>query len=219
MVSLMSLPPALAEKLLTSEYSSLYMVPAVAGYFVYVTLGSISPATHEHAFTAEGYDVVKNLKKGQVVAIPKQTYKEFYFPAFLKYWNTYRVHTVSSGIWLLTSFYNLRNPPKFGQLANGNVGYNRSAMHRISGYIYLVSGFLKAITVPMMVKYSHSLANWIRTPLAALGIWDVVSLGLAAYHVAVKRNIPEHRKWMIRNYSVGAGSIWVRVFGAIWATE
>merc|ERR1712150_218332 len=49
------------------------------------------------------------------------------------------------------------------------------------------------------------------------GFWDVFTLAKAVYHIAVKRNIQKHRHWMIVNFSVGAGSIWVRVFGAVWA--
>jgi hypothetical protein len=161
--------------------------------------------------------ILGEIKKGHVVTIPKQTYKVFYFPAYLRYWNTYRIHTLGAGIWLLTGFYNLRNQPQLGRLANGKLGYPRSTLHRASGYLYLISGFLKAITVPLMAYNSHSLASWIRVPLGALGIWDTLSLGVAAYHIAVERNIPMHRRWMIRNFSAGAGSIWVRVFGAVWA--
>jgi hypothetical protein len=218
MDSLLSLPPTLAEKLITSEYSSVWLVPATFFYFGYVTLGSISPSLHEHLFTGDiDKPVIENLRNGQIVTIPKVTYKEFYFPAYLRYWNTYRVHTLGAGIWLLTSFYNLRNQPQLGKLANGKVGYPRSTLHRASGYVYVVSGFLKAVTVPLMAYNSHSLANWIRVPLAAIGVWDVATLGVATYYIAAKRNIQLHRQWMIRNFSAGSGSLWVRVFGAVWA--
>merc|ERR1719265_1707717 len=127
MNSLLSLPPLIAERILMSEHSSLWMVPATAGYFVYVTLGSISLEAHEHIFTGDiDKSILDNLRNGQPVCIPKQTYKTFYFPAYLKYWNTYRLHTVGAGLWLLTGFYNLRNQPKLGRLANGSLGYQRS---------------------------------------------------------------------------------------------
>lgn len=215
---LLSLPPSLAAKVVTSEKSSLWMVPMTAVYFVYVTLGAISPAAHEHVFTGDmDKPYMENMKKGHYAIIPKQTYKVFYFPAYLKYWNTYRIHTVGAGIWLLTAFYNLRNQPQLGRLANGKLGYPRSTLHRASGYVYLIAGFLKAITVPLMAYNSHSLANWIRVPLGTLGIWDTISLGVAAYQIIVKRDIPMHKRWMIRNFSAGAGSIWVRVFGTVWS--
>jgi len=44
----------------------------------------------------------------------------------------------------------------------------------------------------------------------------VVSLLLAVKYV-LQGNVLEHKRWMIRNFGVGAGSIWVRVIGALWA--
>ena len=44
----------------------------------------------------------------------------------------------------------------------------------------------------------------------------MVSLLLAVKYV-LQGNVLEHKRWMIRNFGVGAGSIWVRVIGAIWA--
>eukprot|EP01065_Artemidia_motanka_P037891 TRINITY_DN46792_c0_g1_i1.p1 TRINITY_DN46792_c0_g1~~TRINITY_DN46792_c0_g1_i1.p1 ORF type:complete len:320 (+),score=102.97 TRINITY_DN46792_c0_g1_i1:72-1031(+) len=211
-------PPEFVRTLFAHEKAPLALIPATAGYFVYVTLGSVSPKLHEHAFTGDpDKSVLQRLKEGCPVMIPKNTYQEFYFPAYFRYWNTYRVHTLGAGLWLLSGAYNLYNPPKLAKLANGKLGYERTLLHKLSGYTYLVSGFLKGITVPMVCYYSHSLSNVMRVPLAALGVWDVLSLGAAFYHVGVKRNIMEHRRWMIRNFCVGGGSIWVRVFGAVWA--
>ena len=32
-----------------------------------------------------------------------------------------------------------------------------------------------------------------------------------------QRDVARHRRWMLRNFSVGLGSVWVRAFGAAWA--
>eukprot|EP01062_Namystynia_karyoxenos_P028270 TRINITY_DN21440_c0_g1_i1.p1 TRINITY_DN21440_c0_g1~~TRINITY_DN21440_c0_g1_i1.p1 ORF type:complete len:364 (+),score=149.10 TRINITY_DN21440_c0_g1_i1:76-1092(+) len=215
---LLSGPPELVRFLFTNDHSALYLAPATAGYFVYVTLGALSPRLHEHAFTGDAdKPVLQRLREGCPVMIPKETYKQFYFPAFFKYWTTFRVHTLGAGLWLLTGYYNLRNTPKLGRLAGGKLGYVGSALHRSSGLLYVLSGFAKGITVPLMSAYSDSLQAAVRWPLALLGVWDVVTLGVAVYQITVKRNVKEHRRWMIRNFCIGAGSIWVRVFGAAWA--
>jgi hypothetical protein len=45
--------------------------------------------------------------------------------------------------------------------------------------------------------------------MITFGMYDVYT-GLMAYKFIRERNIPKHREWMIRNFAVGAGSIWVR---------
>ena len=47
-----------------------------------------------------------------------------------------------------------------------------------------------------------------RYPMALCGLYDLVSLFYAVKFV-LDGNILDHKKWMIRNYGVGAGSIWV----------
>ncbi len=121
-----------------------------------------------------------------------------------------------AGLWLLTGVYNLRNPPVLAGIEAGRKVYEKREIHAgLSGYVYVVAGFLKGITASMMSWYSHSLglARW---PMIAYGLYDCASLAAALRHV-LRGDVAEHRRWMVRNFAVGAGSIWVRIFGAAWA--
>merc|ERR1712054_507254 len=122
-----------------------------------------------------------------------------------------------AGAWLLTGTANLRNQPKAVDFVDGVVTYAKpwAALHRWAGYFYVVSSFLKGSTASLMSIYSHSLGAS-RIPMVLYGMWDVFSLYKALAYI-LRGNVALHKKWMIRNFCMGAGSIWVRVVGAIWA--
>ena len=95
----------------------------------------------------------------------EDVYAKFYFPAYLRYFKTYSVHTLMAGIWLITGVYNLRRQPQISRITNGEVEYVRSLHATLSGYLYVVSSFLKGATVPLMSLFSHSL-GFARYPLS-----------------------------------------------------
>lgn len=189
---------------------------ATFGYFVYVVLGGIDHDLHKHIYTGdENESVITRLKKGSPVTFREDVYDEFF--SFKHYFTTYRIHVLTAGIWLLTGAYNLRYPPTFeGKDAiSGQIVYNGWMHRRLSGYLYVFSSFLKGITATIISLRSHSL-GFARYPMALCGVYDLVSLFFAVQYV-LEGKILDHKKWMIRNYGVGAGSIWVRVYAAIWA--
>jgi uncharacterized membrane protein len=75
-------------------------------------------------------------------------------------------------------------------------------IHRLSGKIYIVLGFLIGITAILMgfkIQYGGI------TELSAVlvfGTWFLFSLG-TAYIKIRRRNYAAHREWMIRAYSIG----------------
>jgi len=81
--------------------------------------------------------------------------------------------------------------------------------------VYGVTSVLKALTATMLSLKSHTLGV-ARVPMAACGLYDAFSV-VRAVKFAVDGNPVQHKRWMIRNFGVGAGSIWVRVFAAAWA--
>jgi len=186
------------------------------GYFGYVVLGGIDHDLHHHIYTGdENEDVLSRLKKGCPVTFREEVYDEFF--SFKHYFKTYRVHVLTAGAWLITGVYNLRNPPEFvGKNPNGPGALYNGWVHKsISGWTYVIASLLKGVTASALSIQSHSL-GFARWPMALCGVYDVISLLLAIKYV-VQGNIPEHKAWMIRSFGVGAGSIWVRVIGAIWA--
>ena len=90
-----------------------------------------------------------------------------------------------------------------------------AGLHRLSGYLYLLTGFTKGLTASLLSIRSHSLGAS-RPFMIGYGLWDCFSLLVAVREVLAGR-IASHRRWMVRNFAIGAGSIWVRVFGLCWA--
>lgn len=183
-------------------------------YFIYVVLGGINHDLHHWIYTGDENDsVITRLKKGRPVVFREDVYDEFF--SFKHYFKTYRVHVLMAGVWLATGAYNLRNPPELVKIEKGIKYYDGWYHARLSGYTYVISSFLKAITAISLSVQSKSLGVS-SYPMTIFGIWDVFSLFMAVKYV-LDGNINEHRRWMIRNFSAGGGSIWVRVFGAAWA--
>lgn len=179
-------------------------------YFLYVVLGPVSPKLHKHVYTGcPAVGVVGRLKRGQLATISEEVYSKFFFPAFFKHYTTYRVHVWGAALWLLTGMFNLQNPP----IGRSN-GFR--TLHRLVGWIYVVAGLMKGVTVPPIAMHSPSLGI-ARKPCALIGVWDVISLLRAVWLVVVRRDIAAHQQWMSRNFAVGLGSIWVRGFSAVWA--
>eukprot|EP01052_Picozoa_sp_SAG31_P022477 SAG31_NODE_1789_length_7236_cov_7.210607_6_plen_163_part_00 len=81
--------------------------------------------------------------------------------------------------------------------------------HRAVGYVYACTSFAKGMTALLLSIYSHSL-GYSRPFLAMFAVWDMLTLFVATNH-AIRRRFRAHRCWMIRNFSAGAGSIWVIV--------
>jgi hypothetical protein len=185
-------------------------------YFGYVALGGIDHNLHKHVYTGnENDNVWTRLKQGKPVTFSEDVYDEFF--SFKHYFTTYRIHVLTAATWLITGVYNLRNPPTFvGKDSNsGKMLFDGWYHRRLSGYLYAITSFAKGTTASALSIRSHSL-GFARWPMALCGIYDVISLGIALNY-AVNGNPVEHKKWMIRNFGVGAGSIWVRVFAAAWA--
>lgn len=183
-------------------------------YFGYVVLGGINHDLHHHIYTGdENESVFQRLKKMKPVVFREEVYDEFF--SFKDYFTTYQIHVLTAGIWLVTGAYNLRYPPQFALMEGGKPVFDGWLHARLSGYAYAISSFLKGVTATVISLKSHSL-GWARYPMAIYGVYDVISLFFAMDAIR-KGRIQEHKEWMIRNFSVGAGSIWVRVFGAIWA--
>jgi len=184
-------------------------------YFCYVALGGVSPRLHRHIYTGDREETIfERLKKGKPVAFARAVYNEF-FLAFRIYFRTYRLHVLCSAIWLVTGVLNLRNQPEFERIENGRKIFSRGRLHFVSGYFYLLSGFVKGLTASMMSWFSHSL-GFARIPMILFGVWDMLSLAFAVSFI-LKGDVAAHRRWMVRNFSAGGGSIWTRVFGAVWA--
>ena len=195
---------------------------ATAFYFLYVVLGGVSHRVHKKVYT----DWLGTFRK--------DVYAEFFFPAFLKYHATYRLHVIPAGLWLLTGVFNLRNQPVFAGTRRPAAGPNhwaaparaKSALkskavpvyagsqnHKLSGYVYIAASFLKGVTASLMALFSESLGAS-RAFLAAVGVWDVVSLAKACQYIGLldgwlgkgpQRDAARHRRWMLRNFSVGFG--------------
>jgi hypothetical protein len=190
---------------------------ATAGYFAYVVLGGIDHDVHHHVYTGDENDpVLTRLRKGCPVTFREDVYDEFF--SFKHYFTTYRIHVLTAGAWLLSGVYNLRNVPEYAGKSpdgSGRALYEGWTHRRLSGYTYVLTSAMKGATASALSVRSHSL-GFARWPMAACGMYDVVSLLLAVKYV-LQGNVPEHKRWMIRNFGVGAGSIWVRVFAAVWA--
>ena len=170
---------------------------------------------HKHIYTGdEKESVFTRLRKGKPVTFREDVYEEFF--SFKHYFTTYRIHVLTAGAWLFSGVYNLRNPPEFsGRNSLGKVQYEGWWHKRGSGYVYVISSFIKGITASIVSMRSHSL-GFARFPMAACGIYDCISLIVAMIKIS-NGDVPGHKKWMVRNFGVGAGSIWVRLFAAVWA--
>lgn len=189
------------------------------GYFGYVVLGGISHSLHKHIYTGdENESVLTRLRKGKPVTFREDVYDEFF--SFKHYFTTYQIHVLTCGVWLLTGVYNLRNPPEFQGMATFGdekfAVYNGWVHKRLSGYLYFLSSLAKGITASIISYRSHSL-GFARYPMILCGMYDVFTLLMAMKVLLVDKSVPQHKRWMIRNFGVGAGSIWVRVFAAAWA--
>jgi hypothetical protein len=97
----------------------------------------------------------------------------------------------------------------------GAIQYDGWWHKRGSGYMYVLTSFLKGITASIISARSHSL-GFARYPMVLCGLYDCASL-LIAVDKVLKGDVAGHKRWMIRNFGLGAGSIWARVFGAFWA--
>jgi hypothetical protein len=202
----------------TWRYSSVSFRPSnciglfygLTGDFIYTS------GLHKHIYTGdENESVFTRLRKGKPVTFRENVYEEFF--SFKHYFTTYRIHVLTAGAWLVTGAYNLRNPPQFlgKDAASGKMTFDGWWHKRGSGYVYVISSFIKGITASIVSLRSHSL-GFARYPMALCGFYDCVSL-LIAMQKVLAGDVVGHKKWMIRNFGVGAGSIWVRVFAAVWA--
>lgn len=87
----------------------------------------------------------------------------------------------------------------------------RPAMHRWLGRLFLTSSIaagLLAVWLGATIQYQGS-----RIPLAMFGaLWIAFSIG--AWICARKQDFANHRKFVIRSFTIGLAFIWVRVLGA-----
>ena len=88
----------------------------------------------------------------------------------------------------------------------------RPAVHRWLGRLFLGSSIaagLLAIWLGATIQYQGS-----RIPLVMFGILWVAFSG-AAWVCAVKRDFANHRKFVIRSFTIGLAFIWVRILGSL----
>ena len=137
--------------------------------------------------------------------LQKGMYARFFFPAYISFRHTYRTHVISSGVSMLSGMWSLRYAPT----------ENANAIHQLNGLIYVISSFLRCITILPLIAYSDSLNSHTIYPLFLVAAWDYLSLTFSVLSVAAGE-IELYKRWMIRNFNVGAGSIWVRVLAAVW---
>lgn len=87
----------------------------------------------------------------------------------------------------------------------------RPAMHRWLGRLFLASSIaagLLAIWLGATIQYQGS-----RIPLVMFGaVW--IAFSICAWICARKRDFLNHRKFVIRSFTIGLAFIWVRVIGA-----
>ena len=88
----------------------------------------------------------------------------------------------------------------------------RPAVHRWLGRVFLASSIaagLLAIWLGATIQYQGS-----RIPLVMFaGLW--VAFSGAAWVCAVKRDFANHRKFVIRSFTLGLAFIWVRILGSL----
>lgn len=86
------------------------------------------------------------------------------------------------------------------------------AVHRTLGRAFLASSIvagLLAIWLGATIQYQGS-----RIPLAMFGaLW--IAFSASAWVCAVKRDLTNHRKFVIRSLAIGLAFVWVRVLGAL----
>lgn len=200
--------------LLSTNKEAVWGLTAV--YFVYVVLGGIHHGLHKHIYTGNENDsVFVRLRQGKPVTFREDVYDEFF--SFKHYFTTYRIHVLTCGVWLLSGVYNLRNAPEFAGFGADKKPMFEGWYHkRLSGYAYVLSSLIKGVSASVISYRSRSL-GYARYPMVVCGIYDVFTLYVAMRKLLVERNVAAHREWMIRNFGVGAGSIWVRVFAGVWA--
>ena len=88
----------------------------------------------------------------------------------------------------------------------------RPAVHRWLGRLFLGSSIaagLLAIWLGATIQYQGS-----RIPLVMFGILWVAFSG-AAWVCALKRDFVNHRKFVIRSFTIGLAFIWVRILGSL----
>ena len=77
-------------------------------------------------------------------------------------------------------------------------------LHRLCGYVYAVTGVLKGVTA-CMLAYGNPKAFPLRVAacMFTYGAWDVCSVAVAVWAIAVQRDVDRHRQWMVRNFAIG----------------
>ena len=128
---------------------------ATAFYCAYVVLGGFSPAAHEHVFTRDPKKPLdKEVLKGKAASF---CILGILFSCIF----TVRSHVSHSrahgGLVATDGYLNLRNRPgiDLNVLAKEKTVRYLRHTHRLSGYLYVYSGFLKGITASLMAIYSR----------------------------------------------------------------
>jgi hypothetical protein len=79
-------------------------------------------------------------------------------------------------------------------------------LHRISGRIFVVTGFMLALSaLRLLIEFPNS-STWVLIAargLAAFGLMGCLTISMFAI---LKRNFNNHRNWMIRAYAIGMGA-------------
>lgn len=81
-----------------------------------------------------------------------------------------------------------------------------SKFHRMSGRIFVLAGMMLALSaLRLLVEFPNN-STWVLVTaraVAGLGLMATLTLALIAI---MKRDIPQHRNWMIRAYAIGMGA-------------
>lgn len=89
-------------------------------------------------------------------------------------------------------------------------------MHRWIGRVYILSLLISAGSVFAIFRYA-AYGLIVQISLIILNIIWLVSLGIAIYYIAIKKDIINHKYWMTRNYALTCSAITLRIiFGSLW---
>lgn len=137
-------------------------------------------------------------------AVPDEPFSRNYvahpWPAYL--------HIVPGLVYLLGAPFQLSARFRRGHLT----------LHRRMGRVLIAVGAF-SVVLALFIGISHPFGGWVEgTATVVFGLWFLTCLGLALAAVR-RRNIANHRRWMIRAFAVGIGiatiRVWVGIFLAL----
>ncbi len=89
-------------------------------------------------------------------------------------------------------------------------------LHRLSGRIYIVAGIVAGVTAILLAIRLPAFAGFgTASATFVFGTLFLFALVKALYHIK-RREIAQHREWMIRAFAIGLGVSMIRVFVALF---